>query len=145
MALLSGITRRHVHEYTHSHVEVLHHTLIVSACQMAPDIRQCLGIKLSERLLPRPPIFFSHPPSLGIINFIISVIIIVKLFFIFLHPTPPQPTHTHTHTFACLEYQLYANVFWRLPVRTEMGRGIENEKERGWEMEVMVRQRERRM
>lgn len=78
--------------HTHSRVEILHYTVIVSACQMAPDIRQRLGIKLSERLLPRPPTLFSHPPSLGIINFIISVIIIVKLFFIFLHfffPSPP--------------------------------------------------------
>lgn len=103
---------------THSHVEILHYTVIVSACQMAPDIRQRLGIKLSERLLPRPPTLFSHPPSLGIINFIISVIIIVKLFFIFLHFFSLPPS-------ACPEYQVYANVFWRLPAHTAMGRGRE--------------------
>lgn len=46
--------------HTQCHVEILHYTFIVSACQMAPDIRQRLGIKLSERLLPRPPtLFFS--------------------------------------------------------------------------------------
>lgn len=89
----------------------------MSACQMAPDIRERLGIKLSERLLPRPPSLFSHPPSLGIINFIIIVIIIVKLFFIFLHFLPPA--------LACLEYQAYANVFWRLPARAETERGRE--------------------
>lgn len=111
--------------HTHTHVEILQYTLIVSACQMAPDIRQRLGIKLSERLLLRPPslffFFFSHPPSLGIINFIISVIIIVKLFFIFLHFFPPPPS---TPPLACPEYQVYANVFWRLPAHTEMERGM---------------------
>lgn len=80
---------------THNHVAVLQYTLIVHACQMAPDIRKRLGIKLSEQLLQRPLSLFSHPPSVGIINFIIGVIIIVKLFFKFLFfcffaaPLPP--------------------------------------------------------
>ena len=107
----------HKHTYTR-HVDILQYTLLASACQMAPDIRQRLGIKLRERLLPRPPSLFSHPPSLGIINFIISVIIIVKLFFIFLLFFSPLP-------FACLECQMYANVFHRLPAHTEMERASE--------------------
>lgn len=70
---------------------------------MAPDIRQRLGIKLSERLLLRPPplLFFLIHRSLGIINFIISIIIIVKLFFIFLLP-PPLPLPLPAQNTKCM-------------------------------------------
>lgn len=51
-----GITRARTHArtqtHTHTHhVKIMRYTLIVSACQMAPDIHQRLGIKLSERTL----------------------------------------------------------------------------------------------
>lgn len=125
---------------THSHVEILHYTVIVSACQMAPDICQRLGIKLSERLLPRPPTLFSHPPSLGIINFIISVIIIVKLFFIFLHffPSPPllaQNTKCMLMCFGdCQRTRRWGEVERNENERgCEMGRGeTERRKDAGW-------------
>lgn len=52
-------------QHTHARTRARSHPLIVRACQMAPDIRQRLGIKLSERLLLRPPPLFSHPPFPG--------------------------------------------------------------------------------
>ncbi len=126
----------HTHTHTHTHVEMLQYTLIVSACQMAPDIRQRLGIKLSERLLPRPPTLFSHPPSLGIINFIISVIIIVKLFFIFLlffFPPPLSPAQNTNYMLMCFG-DCQRTQRWREAERNENERG--SKMRRGWEMEV---------
>lgn len=95
----SIVVKSNPHTHVHTHcTEPWGNSLTYShcvACQMAPDIRQRLGIKLSEGLLLKPPplLFLLIHHSLGIINFIIIVIIIVKLFFIFrlFSPVSPAP------------------------------------------------------
>lgn len=50
--------QRNKHTHIYNNVDILQYTLIARACQMAPDIRQRLGIKLSERLLLKAPSLF---------------------------------------------------------------------------------------